>query len=205
MTGVNTFLCSSPEKRTVPNPSPKAICPLETIIQSNLIQVLFLCYQAINWAEYYCHLHCAQGFCATKAKPRPPYMLQLDNTLFGFNLCISSGQSTPEVDPSLLSPSALCSAQELSEASPAAKNRVPNNAADQSAGCHRLSLQILPSQPCSSSSAKTSAPVVNRFKELVCLKSNPFFERVHSTLLSGVLILVGTSTLQLHSFPLYLN
>lgn len=96
-------------------------------------------------------------------------------------------------DPSLLAASALCSAQKLSEASLAAMNRVPNNVADQSTFA-----QIAPSQPSSISSAKTAA--INRFKELVCLKSKTFLEHMHSTFLGGVLIKVGTSALQIYSF-----
>jgi len=153
------FLSSSPDKHVVPNPSSKAICPLEIIIQPNLVQILFLHYQAVSWAECISDLHLsttyAWGFCAAEAKPLLPciYMLQLANTSSGFQLCISNGQSIPKMkDPSLLSPSALYSAQELSEASLAAKKSVPNNSADQRAGCHCPFLQIplYQSQPPSS-------------------------------------------------------
>lgn len=139
----------------------KAICLLETITQSNFIRVLFLHYPAINWAEDISDLQlsatCAWGFCATKVKPLLPYMLQLNNTFFGFRLCNSSGPSIPEMkDPPLLSPSA----QELSEASPAAKNTVPNNSDDRSAGCHCPSLRTPPSQPQPPSPAPSLPPKV---------------------------------------------
>lgn len=188
---VKIFLSSSPDEHMVPNSSQKQSV-LETIIQSNLKQVLFLHYQAINWA----------GGIRVCAQPQQSHFshscCSLMTPLFGFRLGISHGRLIPEMeDPSVLAPSALSSAQELSEASLAAENRVPNNAADQSTGCHHPSQQIPPSQPCSISSAKTAA--INRFKELVCLKSKTFFEHMHSTLLSGVLIKVGTSTLQIHS------
>lgn len=47
---VKIFLSSSPDEHMVPNSSQKQSV-LETIIQSNLKQVLFLHYQAINWAR----------------------------------------------------------------------------------------------------------------------------------------------------------
>lgn len=170
---------------------PKAICPRDNYsvkCQAGFIPSL----SSHKLGKRY------QGLRTTTAKPLLPFMLQFDDPLFGFRLGISHGRLIPEMeDPSVLAPSALSSAQELSEASLAAENRVPNNAADQSTGCHHPSQQIPPSHPCSISSAKTAT--INRFKELVCLKSKTFFEHMHSTSLSGVLIKVGTSTLQIHS------
>lgn len=146
-------------KHMVQNPSPKAICSLKP----NLIQVVFLHYKAISWAEDMSDLHlsttCALSFCTTKVKPVLPYMLQLDNTLFRFRLCISSGKSTPEQkDTSLLSPSAHYPAQEHFEASLAAKNTVPNNSADRSTCCHFPSFWIPSSQPQPPSSAPSFLP-----------------------------------------------
>lgn len=73
--GVNMFLSSSLDEHMGPNPSPKAICPLETI-QSNLVQVLFLHYRALSYAEHISDLHssatCARGFCTTEVKPLLP-------------------------------------------------------------------------------------------------------------------------------------
>lgn len=170
---------------------PKAICPRDNFsVKPHLSFIPSLLSHKLG-RRY-------QGFHTTTAKPLLPSMLQFDNPLFGFRLGISHGWFIPEMkDPSLLAASALCSAQKLSGASLAAMNRVPNNVADQSTGCHHPSEQIPPSQPCSISSAKTAA--INRFKELVCLKSKTL-EHVHSTLLGGVLIKVGTSTLQIYSF-----
>lgn len=79
--GSEAVLSSSQDKHMVSDPSPKAICPLEPIIQSNLVQVLLLHYQAINCAEDTSDLHssttCAWDFCAAGGSP---YMVQLGNT-----------------------------------------------------------------------------------------------------------------------------
>lgn len=114
-------------------------------------------------------------------------------------------------DSSLLSPSAPYSAQELSEASLAAKNTQHQTAQLIKAQAATVppsdaSFPAPATQPRSSSSAKSRAPAAHGFKELVCLKSNPSFEREHgASALSGVLISAGASTLQTHSFLLYLN